>query len=307
MSSDTTDARAPSALLTHGLLALLCLVWGSTWLVVKLGLRDVPPFTAAAMRFTVAGICMAVLAHLFSAREGGGRPPPLVVLAHGGFQFALNFGLVYVGETVIPSGLVAVLWAVFPIFVALGGHFVLKSERISGARWLGFAVSFAGVAALFATDLAAIDARAVRMGLLVLLAPLSVSVSTLLVKQRASGTSSLLLNRDAMLIGAAMLGAAAFVFESPLDVVWTERAVLSVLYLALVGTVVAFSVYMWLLRYVPASRMSLVSFVLPVIALLLGAAVDGEPLGPRTVLGAALVLGGVGLASVRTRVAEPAS
>ncbi|MDB4987587.1 MAG: superfamily drug/metaboltie permease [Myxococcaceae bacterium] len=289
-------------MVTHGLLLLLCLVWGSTWLVVKLGLRDVPPFTAATMRFVVAGLCMAVLARLFAAREGGGRPPRLVVLAHGTCQFALNFGLVYVGETVIPSGLVAVLWAVFPIFVALGGHFVLKSERISLLRWVGFAVSFAGVLALFVTDLAAIDARAVTMGLLVLLAPLSVSVSTLLVKQRASGTSSLLLNRDAMLIGATMLGTAAFLFESPLDVVWTELAVWSVIYLALVGTVVAFGVYMWLLRYVPASRMSMTSFVLPVIALLLGAAVGGEPLGPRTLLGTALVLGGVSLASLRARV-----
>ena len=138
MSSDTPDTRAPSAMLIHGLLVLLCLVWGSTWLVVKVGLRDVPPFTAATMRFALAGLCMAVLAHLFSAREGGGRPPHLVVLAHGGFQFALNFGLVYVGETVIPSGLVAVLWAVFPIFVALGGHFVLKSERLRGEKkWDG--------------------------------------------------------------------------------------------------------------------------------------------------------------------------
>jgi drug/metabolite transporter (DMT)-like permease len=301
MSGDGADARAPGAALTSALLVLLCLVWGSTWLAIKFGLRDVPPFTAAAVRFLLAGACMAVLTHVLAAREGGGRPPGLVVLAHGALQIALNFGLVYLGETVLPSGLVAVLWAVFPIFVALAGHFVLKSEHISATRWLGFAVSFGGVAALFATDLAAIDARAVPMGLLVLIAPFSVSISTLLVKQRASGTSSLILNRDGMLLGAFMLGAVAFVFESPLDVVWTQRAVWSVLYLALVGTVVAFGVYMWLLRYVPATRMSLVSFVIPVVALLLGAAVGGEPLRPRVLFGAALVLGGVGLSSLRTR------
>ena len=301
MSTDAPDTRAPSAMLVNGLLALLCLVWGSTWLVVKLGLRDVPPFTAASTHFVLAGFCMAVLAHFLAAREGGGRPPFLVVLAHGTCQFALNFGLVYVGETVIPSGLVAVLWAVFPIFVALGGHFVWKSERISSSRGVGFAVSFAGVATLFASDLAAINARAVSMGLLVLLAPLSVSISTLLIKQRASGTSSLLLNRDAMLIGSAMLGTVALIFESPLEVTWTRAAVLGVLYLALVGTVVSFGVYMWLLRYVPASRMSLTSFVIPVVALLLGAAVGGEPLGANTLLGTGLVLGGVALASLRAR------
>lgn len=242
---------------------------------------------------------MAGVAHVWAKREGGGRPPMLVILTHGLFQFALNFGLVYVGETVIPSGLVAVLWAVYPIFVSLGDYLVTKHERLSAFKWLGILVSFAGVATLFATDIAAIHGRAVLMGLLVLLAPFSVSISTLLIKQRATGASSLLLNRDAMLIGALVLGATAFAVESPLEVVWTTPAVLSMLYLAIFGTVITFGTYMWLLRFVPAYRMSLVSFVIPVVALLLGAAFGGEPLGPRTVLGTGLVLGGLGLASYK--------
>jgi drug/metabolite transporter (DMT)-like permease len=298
---ETRVQRAPSAALTNILLAMLCLVWGSTWLAIKFGLRDVPPFTGATLRFAIASVCMAVLAHTWAAREGGGRPPRLVVLAHGVFQFALNFGLVYVGETIIPSGVVAVLWSVYPIFVALGGHFVTKRERLSARKWWGIAVSFGGVATLFATDLAAIDARAVSMGLLVLLAPLSVSVATLLVKERASGSSSLLLNRDAMLIGAALLGLAAFVVESPLEVVWTTPALLSVLYLGLIGTVLTFGVYMWLLRFVPAYRLSLVSFVIPIVALSLGAVLGNEPLGPRTLVGTGIVLAGVGLASQGAR------
>lgn len=296
-------SRAPSVALTNTLLAVLCLIWGSTWLVIKLGLRDIPPFTGAAARFAIAGLCMAALSHAWAAREGGGRPPAIVVLAHGLLQFALNFGLVYIAETKIPSGLVAVLWAVFPIFVAMGGHFVLRSERLTARKWLGIAISFGGVALLFATDLATIDASAVQMGLLVLLAPFSVSISTLLIKARASGSSSLVLNRDAMLIGAGVLGAVAFVFEEPLEVAWTGPAMLSVLYLALPGTVATFGTYMWLLRFVPAYRMSLTSFVIPVVALVLGAAVGDEPLGPRTLLGAALVLGGLGLSS---RAARPA-
>jgi drug/metabolite transporter (DMT)-like permease len=295
-AAPSNPSPAPSPALTNVLLAMLCLIWGSTWLVIKLGLRDVPPFTGAAARFVIAGACMALLTRAWSAREGGGRPPLLVVLSHGLFQFALNFGLVYVGELVIPSGLVAVLWAVFPIFVALGGH-LIGTERITARKWVGIAVSFLGVALLFATDLAAIDAKAVKMGALVLLAPFSVSISTLLIKTRAAGSSSLILNRDAMFIGAAVLGITAFCVESPLEVVWTTPAILSVLYLSLAGTVVTFGTYVWLLRFVPAYRMSLTSFVIPVFALLLGAAIGGEPLGPRTLFGTALVLGGVGLAN----------
>jgi drug/metabolite transporter (DMT)-like permease len=140
------------------------------------------------------------------------------------------------------------------------------------------------------------------MGLLVLLAPLSVTFSTLLVKHRASGCSSLLLNRDGMFVGAGLLAACAWVFEDPLQVTWTPTALASVLYLALVGTVFTFGTYMWLLRYVPAYRMSLTSFVIPVVALLFGAAVGGEPLGARTLLGTGLVLAGVRLSTWKPRV-----
>jgi drug/metabolite transporter (DMT)-like permease len=287
--------RAPGPLRTVLLMAMLCLIWGTSWLVIKIGLQDIPPFTGAALRFLIAGTCMIGVAHVLSAREGGGRPSLSVVIAHGTFQFALNYGLVYVCQTVIPSGMVAVIWAVFPLFIALGEHFVVGTQRLSGRKWLGIAVSFSGIAALFATDLRDVDARAVPMGLLLLLAPLSVAASTLYFKHKAGGVSSLLLNRDAMWLGAAMLGACAFLLEQPLAVVWTPRAIMSLLYLALMASVLTFGVYFWLLRYVPAYRMSMISFITPLVALLIGTYLGGEPIGPRTVFGALLVLGGVGL------------
>jgi drug/metabolite transporter (DMT)-like permease len=290
--------KAPTPILTNALLGLVCLVWGSTWLVIKVGLRDVPPFTGAAVRFVIAGLCMAALVALFSRREGGGSPPRGVVLAQGLFQFALNYGLVYVAETAIPSGLVAVLWSVFPLFVSLAGHFVLRSEILSPAQWFGLVLAFGGVALLFVTDLLAIDLRAVKLGLLLLLAPLSVTVSTLLIKYRAAGASSLILNRDSMLIGAVVLGGIAAALERGQDPRWTSLAVGSILYLALAGTVLTFGVYLWLLRYVPAYKMSLTAFVTPLLALLLGSLVGGEPLSVFTLLGSGCVIGGVALVLV---------
>jgi drug/metabolite transporter (DMT)-like permease len=276
-------------------MAVLCLVWGSTWLVIKYGLRDVPPFTGAAVRFLVAGLCMAVLVRVLSGREGGGAPPFGVVLAQGLFQFALNYGLVYMAETAIPSGLVSVLWSVFPLFVGLAGHFVLKNELLSGAQWVGLLLSFGGVALLFFTELASIDLRAVKLGLLLLLAPLSVTVSTLLIKHRAAGSSSLILNRDSMLIGAVVLGGLAAALERGESPRWTSSAVGSILYLAIAGTVLTFGIYLWLLRYVPAYKMSLTAFITPLVALLVGSLVGGEPLGVYTIAGSACVIGGVAL------------
>src|SRR5688572_1461535 len=132
-----TVQRTPSALVAYGLLGFTCLAWGSTWLVIKWGLHDLPPLTAAALRFLLAGGVMALLAPWLVPREGGRRPPRSVVIAQGIGQFTLNYALVYYAETVLPSGLVSVLWAVYPLMVALGGHFFTRVERLEGRQWLG--------------------------------------------------------------------------------------------------------------------------------------------------------------------------
>jgi drug/metabolite transporter (DMT)-like permease len=292
------------------LLALISLVWGSTWLVIRVGIRDVPPLTGAGIRFVLAGAVMSLLAPAIARREGGGRPPLSAVLLHAGCQFCANYALVYWAETVLPSGLVSVLWSAYPLMLALLGHFVTGSERLVGRKWLGLVVSFCGIVLLFATDLAAVGPGAVGMGFAVLLAPAAVAISTTYLKRHAAGSSSVILNRDAMLLGGVALLIMALVLERDRDFSVTPAAVGSILYLALLGTVLTFGVYLWLLRTVPAYRMSLTSYATPVIALLVGAAFGGEPLGPSTLAGTALVLAGVGLTllrSARPRLGEKAA
>ncbi|MFO7178724.1 MAG: EamA family transporter [Pseudomonadota bacterium] len=291
--SAARPAPVPSPLLTNFLIAILCLVWGSTWLVIKVGLEELPPLGSAGVRFIVAGVTMALVCTWLARREGGGRPPVSAVLAHGLCQFVLNYALVYASETVLPSGLVSVLWSIFPLAMAFTGHFVTRSEPLRAQQWIGFVVAFLGIVVLFVTDVARISARAIAMGLLLLLAPLSVTFSTTFVKTRAATASSLLLNRDSMLLGGVVLLALSWVVESQATFTWSPVALGSILYLALAGTVLTFGIYMWLLRHVPAYRMSLTAYVTPVVALLLGATIGGEPLRATTVAGTALVLGGV--------------
>jgi drug/metabolite transporter (DMT)-like permease len=284
---------APTPVVAYGLLLLTCMVWGSTWLVIKVGLESLPPITSAAVRIVLAGACMALLARWLGAREGGGRPPVVISLAQGVCQFALNYVLVYYAETEIPSGLVAVLWSVYPLLMSIGGHFFTRAEPLAPRQWFGVVLAFAGVVVLFITDIAHVSASALGVGLLLLLAPLSVAFSTTLIKYKASGASSLLLNRDSMLIGGALLVLLALLFERDAEASWTPLAIGSVVYLALAGTVLTFGIVMWLLRHLPAYVVSLTSYFVPVVALLLGALVAGEPLTLTTILGTLLVLGGV--------------
>ena len=274
---------------------LLCLVWGSTWLVIKEGLRDLPVLSSAAYRFALAAAIMAVAAGRLHRLEGGDRPPRRLALAMGSLNFALSYGIVYWAETAIPSGLASVLWGVFPMIMAVMGHRFLPGERLDRARFSGFALGLVGVALLFAVDLRTIGAHALGLGGVLLLSPLAAAIGQTIVKRAGGRYSATLLNRDAMAVGAMLLWAAALVTEEPLAVRWTARAVWSVAYLAAFGTVLTFGLYYWLLRWMPSGKLSVIAYVTPALALWLGWLVDGEPLRASTWIGTLFVFAGIAL------------
>lgn len=274
-------------------IALLCLLWGSTWLVIKFGLRDVPPFTAAAVRFAVAGLVMAGLTPALRSREAGSAPALWLWLVLGSLNFALSYGIVYRTEEHLPSGLTAVLWGVYPMMMAVIGHVWLPGERLRARQAAGFLLGFLGLVLLYALDVSALGPGALGVALVLLASPLVSAVGTALIKRHGAGTSSLLLNRNAMLLGALLLALAAYGFESERVASWTPTAIASVLYLAVCGTVVTFGLYFWLLRTTDASRMGLIAYVTPAVALFLGTTLGGEPITASMVAGAGLVLCGV--------------
>ncbi|MBI5432749.1 MAG: EamA family transporter [Planctomycetes bacterium] len=302
----SSSLPVPSRAATVAALVLLCVIWGSTWLVIADGLKSLPPLTSLAARSLVAAAVMSVAARWLLRFDRGEAPPWRLTLAVGSLQLGLSYVIVYVTETVLPTGLTSLLWAVFPIFVAIGSHFFLAGERLRRAQATGFAVGFVGVGVLFVRVLGAIDTRAVLFGLLLLASPLISTVSTIVAKRHAARVSSVLLNRNALYVAATLHVLAALVFEHDAPADWTARAVASVVYLAVFGTALAFGLYFWLLRTIAAHRMSLISYVNPAIALFLGWAVGKEPVTAWTIAGSALILLGVYLV-VRGRAPAPAA
>jgi drug/metabolite transporter (DMT)-like permease len=217
----------------------------------------------------------------------------------------LSYGLVYWSETRLPSGIVAVLWSLFPMSMAISGHFFLPGERLRSLQWIGFGIGFLGVVLLFLTDLRSFGPEGVPTALILCASPIISALGTTVLKRYGSGSSSVLVNRNAMWTGALLLLGAASLFERDAEVRWTAGAVGSVAYLALLGTVVTFLLYHWLLRHTAAYKMSLIAYVVPAIALLLGRTVGGEPLGLTTVTGTLLILGGVAAVMRLGRVSQP--
>ncbi len=290
---ETTPSRSPSRAVVVLLVGVLCLVWGSTWLVISEGLRDLPPMTSLSARFVIAAIVLAFVARPLARIEGGERPTWRITVVYAVLTLAIPYAIIYWVETRLPSGLVSVLWSVYPILLAVSAHAILPQERMRARQWFGMLLGFTGVTLMFWTDVRSVGPDAVPMGLVLLLSPLASALGTPIIKRDNHRTSSVYLNRDGTVVGAVICVALALTFDRGASVDWTPRAVFSVLYLAIVGTVVAFGLYFWLLRHAPATFLSLIAFVIPVVALTLGALVGGEEVRFHTVVGLALILSGV--------------
>ncbi len=285
-------------------LATLCLIWGSTWLVIKRNVDDVPPLTAAAARLWVAGLTMLALAPWLRRVEGGNPPPWWLWVPFGLTQFSTSFAVIYAAGRHLPSGLSAVLWAIYPLLMALGSHLFLPTERLRGAQWSGFVFGFVGIVSLFQTDLRQAGPEAVPAGLLLMTSPLMVAAVTIAIKRHGSGVSAMLLNRNAMLLGAIVLTIGALAIERDAEIRYSGEALFCIVYLALVGTVMTFGIYFWLMRHLPANRLALIAYVTPAIALSMGATIGAEPLYWHTFVGFGLILFGVLLASGRIRLSR---
>jgi drug/metabolite transporter (DMT)-like permease len=295
MSNAPPDSSSPRprAWVVAALIGLLSLIWGSTWIVIAVGLKSLPPYTSAGIRFVVAATVMTLIAPVLTKREGGQKPATWLWVVLGITGFGASYAIVYWSETRLPTALVAILWSVFPMMMAFASHFFL-GHRLTGARpWLGFVLGLAGVVLLFATALPALGPGAVPAALVLLGSPFVSCIGTTLVKKHGQGTSSVLLNRNGMALGAVMLCALAWALERDAPTAWDTNAIGSIAYLSLVGTVIAFGLYYWLLRTVPAHVLSLITYLTPAFAVLLGAWVGGEPITWFTVGGCATILFGV--------------
>jgi drug/metabolite transporter (DMT)-like permease len=298
-------SRPPSRLVTYLSLALLVLIWGTTWAAIRVGLRGIPPFAGVALRFGIAAVVLLALTPLFKVRLGRTPTERWLWLANSTFTFSISYGALYWSEQWVPSGLAAVLFATLPLVVALLAHFFLPGERLTPAGGVGILVGFAGVAVIFSEDFARLGGPHVgRAAVVCLLAPLSAACGGVLAKRWGKGVHPLSITAVPMAITAVVLGGISGLAERGHPWVWSRPALFALLYLALVGSAISFTLYFWLLTHLPATTLSLINYVIPVVAVTVGTLWLAEPLTLRVVAGAALVIAGVALA-VRAKREKP--
>ncbi len=295
-----SDVTSPGPGRLHLAFVVLTVIWGSTWAVIRLGLEGVPPLTGVALRFAIAGAILLAMVRRFRVRFTWSREELGLWAMNGLLSFTASYTIVYWAEQYIPSGLAAVLFATYPLFVAVLAHFLLPGERLGGGAAGGILLGFAGVAVIFSDDLQLLGGANVReVALVMLLSPIVSAVATIAVKRWGVGIHPLSLTAVPMLMTAGVVGALALAFERHAAVVFDVRSVGALLYLAVFGSAVTFTIYYWMLARAPATRVALIAYTIPIVAVAVGALLFQEPIRPRVILGGALVLVGVAVVTRR--------
>ena len=281
---------------------ILCGIWGSTWLFIKVGLADLPPFTFAGIRFVLASLILTLLVIVRRAPWPRTRREWGLIAVVGLLQFALNYGLVFWGEQYISSGLAAVLQSTFPVFGLVIAHFYLPQERMTGVRVVGVLLGVFGVAVIFSDQLTIAGNLAFLGSMALVASAFFGSYSNVLVKAYGTRIDPQVFAATQMIFGfVPLLGIGILVEGNPLRFHWTAKAVICLLYLVVVGSVLAFALYYWLVRRMDVTTTMLIALVTPVVAVILGIVVLHERLNWRLLAGGACIISAIALIVLRKR------
>jgi drug/metabolite transporter (DMT)-like permease len=296
-----------SRALTWAVLGLLILIWSTTWAVIRVGLRGIPPFTGVALRFAIASAVLLALAPALDVRLGRHPNEPLIWTINTFLTFGIPYSALYWSEQWLPSGLAAVIFAITPLVTALAAHLMLPAERLTARRVLGVLLGFGGIAVLYSGDFRALGGGQVaKAAAVMLIAPTCAGLANVALKRWGEGIHPVSIGAVPMAVTAVLMGAVSRWVERGRPVTFNTPSVLSLLYLGLIGSAVPFTLYFWLLKRQSATGMAMINYATPVLAVAIGTLFLDEPFTPRIVVGSALVLVGVGVA-MRKGLKSPSS
>ena len=275
---------------------ILCGIWGSTWLFIKIGLSDLPPLTFAGIRFVIASLILLAIIQSRRIPLPSSRSDWGLLALTGLLSFGISYGCVFWGEQYISSGLAALLQATIPAFGLVIAHFYLPGERMTTAKIVGVLMGVCGVGVVFSNQLAVAGGKAFAGSIALVISSFCVAYSNVLIKARASKLDPAIIAAGQMVFGLIPLLVIGVTLEgSPLSFHWSKMAIACLLYLAIVGSVVAFLLYYWLMRNMDVTKTMLIALVTPVVAVSLGMVVLKEQLGWRTFAGGLMIMAGIGL------------
>lgn len=271
----------------------LCLIWGSTWIAIRFGLESLTPIFSAGVRFSLASIIIFALMKIKNIQLQTDKVAVRLYLLMGFFSFVIPFGLVYWAQQFVPSGMAAVLFAVYPFWVVIFSYVRMPAESIGFYKIFGTILGFSGIVIIF-SDSFTDDITNYLIGMFaVVLSGTMQAWIAVSIKKFGNHLNSLSMNFVPMVIAGISMIVIGFVAEDLSTINFNENAILSILYLAFFGSVITFTTFYWLIKHINLVILSLIAFITPIVALILGYFIYSEVLSTRHFIGAATVLTGI--------------
>ncbi|NUM72501.1 MAG: EamA family transporter [Ignavibacteriaceae bacterium] len=276
----------------------LAVIWGSTWLVIKIGLESFTPLFSAGVRFLIAALTIFIVLRIRSIKLQRDPIAVRLYLFMGLFSFYIPFGLVYWGEQFVNSGLASVLFAVYPFAVAGVSSFLIPEEKVSREKIAGMVFGFSGIILIFWDDFNFNFSNQMLGMLAIVTSALMQSTVVVAVKKWGNHLNSFSMNFVPMAIAGILFTLSGVLFEDYSYNKWDLKGLASIAYLGIFGSVVTFTTYYWILKRINVVLLSLLTFITPIVALLLGWIFYGEQLKPNQYAGSALVCAGILIANL---------
>ncbi len=272
---------------------LLCIIWGSTWLTIRFGLESLTPLFSAGLRFSLASVFILILMKIKNVSIQKDSVAIRLYLLMGFFSFVIPFGLVYWAEQFVPSGMASVLFAVYPFFVLIFSSLRMPSESIGAYKIIGTIMGFLGIVVIF-SDSFDMNFTYYLLGMFAcVLSGTMQAWIAVSIKKFGHHLHPLSMNFIPMVIAGISMLLIGFFFEDRISLKFDENAILSIIYLAFFGSVITFTSFYWLLKRINVVIISLIAFITPVVALILGYIIYNEELSTSYFIGSAMVLGGL--------------
>jgi len=280
---------------------LLCIIWGSTWIVIRTGLTSLPPIISVGYRFFLASLFVFSLMKYNNFKLQTDKTSAILYILMAFFSYIFPFSLVYWAESPqagVPSGLSAVLFGIYPFFIALFSYFFIADETINASKIIGMIFGFLGIVIIFSDSFRGnISSFFLGMSAIVLSAVMQAAM-LIVIKKYGHHLNPLSMNFIPMFLAGIILLFAGYYLEDTSQSKFNSAAVFSVIYLAFFGSTVTFTSYYWLLKRVNVVVLSMIAFITPIVALLLGWIFYDERLSFNHFVGTICVLSGLLIANL---------
>lgn len=281
---------------------VLCLIWGTTWFFIKIGLEDLPPISFAAARFILAVLILAFVISIQKIPLPKTKREWKLIALTGVMQFSINYSLVFWSEQYISSGLAAVLQAMISVFGLALAWIHLPDERVTRLKIFAVLLGIGGVATIFIEQLQINSWLAFFGCAAIVIGAYAAAHASILIKTFGGNIHPASLVFGQMCCGLLPIILYALIHEgNPLNFNWSWKAIISIVYLTIFGTIAAFWLYYWLLKQIESTKAMMISLVTPLIAVTVGTIFLNEKFPPQTLFGGVLILASIGLIVFRKR------